>query len=109
MANSPSLADLVAAGASESEAAMLASALASLPGTPDQVWRRVSKELLQPDHPFALHKLLMEARQRARDCGVQALPRDCCQGQRPDVCLRGITPVWIPPPPRLSMRRSCRK
>lgn len=41
MANSPSLADLVAAGASESEAAMLASALASPPGTPDQVRRWV--------------------------------------------------------------------
>jgi acetyl-CoA synthetase len=28
---------------------------------PSHLWRRISKSVLQPDHPFALHKLIFQA------------------------------------------------
>jgi hypothetical protein len=34
-----------------------------------QVWRRISKFVLRPDQPFALHKLLFEATYQGWDAG----------------------------------------
>lgn len=34
-----------------------------------QVWRRLSKAVLRPDHPFALHKLLFVAAYDGWDAG----------------------------------------
>ena len=34
-----------------------------------QVWRRLSKAVLRPDHPFALHKLLFAAAYHGWDAG----------------------------------------
>ncbi len=34
-----------------------------------QVWRRLSKAVLRPDHPFALHKLLFAAAYDGWDAG----------------------------------------
>ena len=34
-----------------------------------QIWRRLSKAVLRPDHPFALHKLLFAAAYKGWDAG----------------------------------------
>ena len=72
-----------------------------------QVWRRVSKEVLQPSHPFKLHQLLLNAVYQGWDAQTQvaALPRTSCRSLKPYKILRGASfamkgpiPVWIPTP-----------
>ena len=46
-----------------------------------QVWRRISKVVLQPDHPFALHKLLFQATYAAWNAAELGPP-----------------PAWVPTP-----------
>lgn len=62
MIPSPCLEELVALGLAAGPAATLLAGLAALPAglSAPERWRRISKELLVPEHPFALHWLLYE-------------------------------------------------
>jgi hypothetical protein len=58
---------------------------------PQQVWRRLSKAVLRPDHPFALHKLLFAAAYQGWDADVLGPP-----------------PAWVPPPDGIAATNAAR-
>ena len=56
-----------------------------------QLWRLVSKGVLRPDHPFALHKLLFQAAYARWDAGTLGPP-----------------PAWVPTPEGMAATNAAR-
>ena len=68
-----------------------------------QVWQVISKDLLQPEHPFALHKWLLHQVYSSWDvktqvCAVQRLTAAMWFTVIAPHHLQGPIPVWIPNP-----------
>lgn len=77
--------DLEATGLSPQEAQLILYQLTDVlrqDDPPEQVWRAVSKLVLLPDHPFELHKVLLEASYEGKW----------------DQAQQGSAPVWVPTP-----------